>query len=229
MAREHMLRGVEETYEKVEKKPLTGKEKRTNFWYYYKFHVIVAVLIAVVLGYIIFSAVQGNSVDYSIAVGVTHATSITEEGIQKAFELYADDRNGDGKVKVSVDLFYIDKERENTDPMGYAADATLLPTTMISGQYTLFLFDEQMYAEYAEYMKEIDIDGVVGFTSEDNKAWNWDNTRFYETAVSEGGDENLMLSVRSSDRLNSSAEEDRTSSEELLIRILQDKTLTRAE
>lgn len=78
---------------------MTAKEKRENFWFYYKWHVIVGIFVAVLLVMLVRDVMTNDPADYTIGVitdsGLpTGAADVLSEKLAPFF----DDRDGDGVV-----------------------------------------------------------------------------------------------------------------------------------
>ena len=96
-----------------EKRELTPAEKRRNWWDYHKWHVVSAIVCAVLLGDVIYDAVwnRRNSPDYVVAyVGQTTLPDslvlVVEEGLAQLGE----DLNGNGQVRVELRQFILTEE-----------------------------------------------------------------------------------------------------------------------
>lgn len=104
MARErYLLNAGEDTIHNNEIKLETAKDKRKNWWFYHKVHVLVGIVAAVVVGSFIYSMATKVEPDYTI--GLLTSYSMPETGLTQLEECitpYADDRNGDGQVVVTV-------------------------------------------------------------------------------------------------------------------------------
>ena len=93
-----------------EKRELTPEEKRRNWWDYHKWHVVIAIVCAVLLADLIYDSVwnRRNRPDYVVAyVGQTalpdSLVRVTEEGLAQLGE----DVNGNGEVRVELRQFII--------------------------------------------------------------------------------------------------------------------------
>ena len=98
-----------------EKRELTPEEKRRNWWDYHKWHVVIAIVCAVLLADLVYDAVQNrrNRPDYVVAyVGQTalpdSLARVTEEGLAQLGE----DINGNGEVRVELRQFIIEDDIE---------------------------------------------------------------------------------------------------------------------
>lgn len=88
-----------------EKRELTPREKRQNWWYYHKWHVVIALVCAMMLTSIVSGSVRNgrNVPDYQIAfVGETTLPEDTREALELALAQLGEDLNGNGKVQVEI-------------------------------------------------------------------------------------------------------------------------------
>lgn len=86
----------------------TAKEKRANWWYYHKVHLLIGFIAVLAVGGIIYSMVTKVYPDYTIALLTqnTYSAEVTER-LAEELEAYADDRNNDGQVIVRVATYAI--------------------------------------------------------------------------------------------------------------------------
>ena len=99
-----------------EKRELTPEEKRRNWWDYHKWHVLIAILCVVLIGDVIYDAVQNsrNRPDYVVAyVGQTALPDSLRERLEEGLAQLGEDVNGNGKVQLEVRQFVIAAESEN--------------------------------------------------------------------------------------------------------------------
>lgn len=115
--------------------------KLKNFWYYHKFHLLIAVA-AVAL--VIYSFAPGSEPDYDYRIGIVSALPCTDERLDEISARIAAagrDINSDGGIKVKLNSFAVDMESEdpNAGYMNYetvaALDADLVGK--VSGLYLL--------------------------------------------------------------------------------------------
>ncbi|MEG2500458.1 MAG: hypothetical protein RSA78_05280 [Oscillospiraceae bacterium] len=136
-----------------EKHVMTKKEKLSNFWFYYKWHIVGGITAAVMIFSFVYEIVSQVDPDYSI--GIITAYAMPQE-IKDALELklstMADDRNGDGRIVVTLNEFNFPNDGDATgaDPNVYAANSTRLMGDIQTGDSMLFLtYDlEQMSEKY---------------------------------------------------------------------------------
>lgn len=122
----------------------TAKDKRANWWYYHKVHLLVAILAVGVVGSIIYSLVSKVYPDYTIALLTqdTYSSDVTDR-LAEQLEAYADDRNHDGQVIVQVSTYAIgtdsnDMQVQQANQVRFIGDAT-------SFESVIFLTDEESF------------------------------------------------------------------------------------
>ncbi len=161
MARErYLLDETEDTIHQNQITPTTGKEKRQNWWFYHKTHVLVGAFALVFLATIVWSFVSKENPDYTVAI-MTEYVLPTEllEDLEDHIELYAEDRNGDGKVIVSLQSYQFTTDGTSD------YDAALLQSSFVkfaadasNADSMLFFYDDASYA----YLDNNDMDGFFG-------------------------------------------------------------------
>lgn len=152
----------------------TAKDKRANWWYYHKVHLVVAILAVAVVGSIVYSMVTKVNPDYTIALLTqnTYSTDVTDR-LAEQLEAYADDRNHDGQVIVRVSAYAIgtdsnDMQVQQANQVRFIGDTT-------SFESVIFLTD----AESFEWLESEDggfftyLDG----TTPESGATDYDNMR----------------------------------------------------
>ena len=84
-------------------------KKLDNFWFYYKKHLLIALAVLLVAGYLAVQKAGTPEPDYHI--GLVKATPCTEEelhGWESRFAAVGEDRNGDGQVLVKIHTYFVD-------------------------------------------------------------------------------------------------------------------------
>lgn len=137
---------------KEEKVELTPKQKRQNFWYYYKWPILIGVIVTAVAAWFIYDLVTKVSPDYNVSFITKEAypTQITER-LQKALEERAEDLNGDGQVVVTVNQYtqYDDTESgAMVDPNMQMANQTRMMADFSSAESMIFILDEDTLKGY---------------------------------------------------------------------------------
>lgn len=88
-----------------EKRELTPREKRQNWWHYHKWHLVIGLVCAAMLASVVSGAVRNkrNEPDYRIAfVGKTALPEDTREALELALARLGEDLTGNGKVQVEI-------------------------------------------------------------------------------------------------------------------------------
>lgn len=108
------------------KRELTPAEKRRNWWYYHKWHVVIALVCVVMLASVISDALYNsrNEPDYKIAfVGRSLLPEDTVDALEAAFANLGRDLNGNGKVQVEILEYQFYDENADIGPLDMEASA----------------------------------------------------------------------------------------------------------
>ena len=133
---------------KQEQTPLTPKEKRKNFWYYHKVHILIAVLCVAVLGWTIHEFTSRVNPDYQIGmVTMQDYPDAVIRQMEEQIAAIADDRNGDGQVVVRVNYYHIFPDN-TSDANGYLANAAKFQGDIAVGDSMLFFIDDECLVRY---------------------------------------------------------------------------------
>ena len=134
MARERYLLGAgEDTIHSDVIELKTAKDKRANWWFYHRNHLIFGIIIAAILFSLVYSIASKVEPDYSIALITSYQLP---EDVLAAMEAhiapYADDRNGDGRVVVQMNNYVFgdvassnDYQAQQASYARFAGDASL--------------------------------------------------------------------------------------------------------
>ncbi len=121
---------------------MTAKEKRANFWFYYKWHVLVGLFVVIVAALLLKDVLFRTEPDYT--VGVLSETGLptgAAEALAEKFAEFFDDRNGDGKVVVAVEDYALPLDEDGVDPYSVMAATTRLTGDIAARTSVLFLTD----------------------------------------------------------------------------------------
>lgn len=134
---------------------LTPREKRENFWFYHKWHVIGGALAFALVFSLVWEIVTQVKPDYTVGLLSSHGlpTGIGEVLGERLAPCF-DDRNGDGRVVVSVVEYTVahGDTLEGTDPNVQMASMTKLMGDLDMGESMLFLTDDLEYFEEQYYL-----------------------------------------------------------------------------
>lgn len=133
-----------------EKHEMTPREKRANFLYYHKWHILLIGIAVAFIAMFIYDITTRVNPDYQI--GVLSSTALPGsvlDTLETALTPLCDDRNGDGTVKLTVVGYTVGiSEEDIADPNTQMADVTRLMGDFSTGQTMLFLVqDVQKYQE----------------------------------------------------------------------------------
>ena len=129
---------------------MTSKEKRENFWFYYKWHVIIGVVILVIAVMTIKDVLTRENPDYTIGVLTQDGLPVgMQDVLKEQLAVFFDDRNGDGRVSVTVQDYAIPLTEDGSgDPYSMMAGVTRLMGDLQTHTAVIFLTDEaSMFSE----------------------------------------------------------------------------------
>lgn len=141
--------------------PKTFKEKKDNFFYHYKYVVIVGVFLAVVASILIYDIIKRPNYDSKVIVfSYDTAYSSYNEKIADYFEQFYSDVNGNGKVEIAAIDCSI-----NPDEASELQDnkLTQLHAMMaVDNDAIIYLLDEESIKHFDNLDKPLfDKDGMV--------------------------------------------------------------------
>ena len=116
-----------------EKRELTREEKIKNWWYYHKWHLLIAAVVAFVVLDIAGDILSDfrNQPDYSVAyVGSSYLPDDTAAQLTDALAALGEDLNGNGKVQVALHQ-YIIYPAPDADTASGSMDQTMLYTAQV--------------------------------------------------------------------------------------------------
>lgn len=197
MARErYLVNAGDDTIHSHEIVPQTAKEKRENWWYHYKWHTIGIVIAVICVFSFVYSIVSKVEPDYTIALLTSYtmpSSGVSE--LERCITPYADDRNGDGKVKVAVTNYTISEDAVDYESLQVQqASFTRLIADITVNESMIFLHDESafndMQAEFEAFFLYNDgttmPEGAEDFS---NAMKNWSDIPAFESFAPETEDD----------------------------------------
>ncbi len=128
-------------------------DKITNFFYRYKYHIIVFGFFIIAGGYSIGAKIFAPKPDYSIVVFTKQKTGSTSDIVlQDEIAKYADDVNGDGKVVVKVYDCSGDEDNENL--LNTAPKTSQFMAELELGERIIYLLDDYRYEFTESYFEK---------------------------------------------------------------------------
>lgn len=151
---------------KAQMKNLSKHDKWTNFWYYYKVHVLAAVLVVALVA---FTAVEcAKNVKYDLQIAYFSTVPIDVDGVEKMTEKLktaADDTNYNGSTDVYIASCYANMEQATEQTQ---AVIVKFQAELAAGETMGYIVDEAFlemfkngYSESMEYVEEITNSPVV--------------------------------------------------------------------
>ncbi len=206
-------------------------KKIANFWYYYKWHTIIGVFSAIVIGVCVWQVVSSEDYDYTVMLYTSRSTTTAlSQALEKTLCEYGEDLDNNGKVSVQVlNVSYSDTD---TNKNFKNSQAQALRGELLSERCFLVITDdtrfEQIKSEgYFEKLKELsDKDGYAYTANDKTPLGKKIISEFKNMGYEYYGDvENgLNLSLRySGDDKNTDAATRREQQKQLLLKIAEDK------
>ncbi len=128
------------------------KKKWDNFWYYYKYHVLIGAFILFCV--ITFAKDMLGKVSYDYNIGFLGDYSIMEEDktkLEKWFVKNAEDLNKDGEVHVQVNDYFIPSEGEDGyDPQMVMAGQTKFSADVQTATSVIYFVSKASYDKFKE-------------------------------------------------------------------------------
>ncbi len=145
-----LKQGIIEESEQIheEEKPVYevhGAKRIENFFYHYKWHVIVGIFFAAVITFLCVSLFQKKQGDIRVLViakdkSIASNVSYKIQEFKDAIELYCPDYDNNGYIY--ADIYSIDLS-ENPDPQYSLAAVTKLTSEILIGEAQLFIVDTE--------------------------------------------------------------------------------------
>lgn len=125
---------------------MTFKDKIKNYWYYYRVHTIVGLLIAAVFAVLVAQCASNEKYDYSVTLYMSKPMTETITNIiAEELSEFGSDLNGDGKISVQIiDCSYGENDNIRMNQVAKLQARLTLPESM------LFITDEVCYKNLDE-------------------------------------------------------------------------------
>lgn len=152
MARERYLVGAgEDTIHSGVIELKTAKDKRENWWYYHKRHLLFGVIVAAIVVSLVYSIVSKVEPDYTIGMLISYnLPSSLQSQLEEHIAQYAEDRNGDGKVVVRLNPYVFSQDTAANDPQSIQASFTRFAGDAAMDTCMIFLHDDEAFRMMAE-------------------------------------------------------------------------------
>lgn len=121
-------------------KNMPMREKLAHFWYYHKAHTIVAVIVALVIGTIVYQTLTREKYDLEISYYGTLPLGEAETvKIEEYLEEYIEDTDGNGEKNVKIYSTAVGLNPENGNTVNF--DQKLI-AELTAAVYPAYIFDE---------------------------------------------------------------------------------------
>lgn len=145
--------------------PQTPKGKWENFWYYHKFHLLIGLIVIALIYSFVYELTTKEEPDYQI--GVLTETKFSDEAaavLEQKIARYGEDLNGDGRVIVRVNPYFIVMEegKEVSDPSLQMASVAKFLSDLETGDSMIFLTDDTSFQGHQKSREMFsNLDGTV--------------------------------------------------------------------
>lgn len=177
----------------MNKKDFKGTKNWTNYyWFYYKWHMLGALFLAVAIAVCTAQCMSKVNPDYYILYYSEGA--VLDMSLEKSCDemsKFGEDLNGDGQIKITpVNCTYNAGDTKTEDLAAQKAMLQIPP-----GQATIWLLDEKASKIYYE-ADNIDIFGKFdGATLKDNFAADPSNYKFFDD-IKDGAKKDLFIYIK---------------------------------
>ncbi len=137
-----------------EKVELTEKQRRRNWWYYHKWHVVLGITAAIIAVDLIWTSVTQVRPDYQIAY--VSSAPLDQEGEaawKDRLAALGTDSNGDGKIVVQLNQ-YLTGQTGADATYTYAASVKLMADLDSCDSYFFLLEDPERFQTDYEILQE---------------------------------------------------------------------------
>ena len=154
MASEYLKKKYKDVKPDV-KRELTPAEKRKNWWYYHKWHVVTAVVLLSILGSIVWNALHRVKPDYQIAyVGGYALPDDTAAALEAGVAVLGEDLNGDGSIVVQL-VQYASSDGMDAQTL-MAVEVKLMADLTECESYFFLLEDPEKFQQNYGSMRKLD-------------------------------------------------------------------------
>lgn len=151
----------EQEYVSREPRQYTKKEKLANWFYYYKWWLLIALILVYIVGSILWNkfGIGKTEPDYRLAyVGSTILPEQCREALEKELARLGEDTNGDGRVIVEVRQYVMAEVQADPENMAYryAAEITLAADISDGESYFFLLEDPETFQLNYQVLAHLD-------------------------------------------------------------------------
>lgn len=157
--------------------PKSPKSKWENFWYYHKFHLLIALLVIALAAGVIYELTSKEEPDYQIALltQTSYPEALTA-ALEQQIAQYGEDLNGDGRVLVSINSYLIVMEegKQVSDPSLQMTSVARFLSDLELGSSVIYLTDETSFRLHQQTRGLFsNVDGSVSPTGSEEESAMW--------------------------------------------------------
>lgn len=197
-----------------------------NFWYYYKWHTIAIIVVAIGVAIGIGSCVNGESVDLCIYYLSKDPLVYSEDKINllHSLEPYVEDFDGDGEARLELRNYYVGDEDT------VESQLEQFRNEYIGGGVMLLLADETGVEQLVETGWLGDITDIAPDAAFDGVAWNAEGSAYRDSEYLKDWQGEMFFGLRVFDdksviRILSGKEEQYEYAKQVLTNIIQDNQM----
>lgn len=197
-----------------------------NFWYYYKWHTIAIIVVAIGVAIGIGSCVNGESVDLCIYYLSKDPLVYSEDKINllHSLEPYVEDFDGDGEVRLELRNYYVGDEDT------VESQLEQFRNEYIGGGVMLLLADETGVEQLVETGWLGNITDIAPDAAFDGVAWNAEGSAYRDSEYLKDWQGEMFFGLRVFDdksviRILSGKEEQYEYAKQVLTNIIQDNQM----
>ncbi len=179
--------------------PQTFKMKLENFWFYHKWHVLVAVLLICMAVVSIHSCVNKKSIDMYVLYMVNGAYSKqATEQLALKLENYVDDIDSDGEKRVQIIEISFSDVLDRND-LAQESALTRMVGQISAGPALFYVFDDANYKALKEAQVKILDEINVASPYVETDRYNATEDEFFDSITEFEKEQDLYFGIRVTD------------------------------
>ncbi len=173
----------------------TFRDKWINFWYYYKFHVIIGVILVAFLWVSIGDLFNREDFDFTVVVATREEIPTkAKKELEIKIEQCAPAREDGTAPNVEMVFCKIPAMEDSTDPDLYSAAVTNLRVQVRIGEAAIYLIDDGVMSDMEISDRFIDFNQEYPeFENADDISWHIKESEFMDDEHFEGIPDDLQL------------------------------------
>lgn len=175
----------------MQKEKIGFKKWVENFWYYYKWHTIIAIILVIGIAFGIGSCTDRKKMDLCIFYFSEEPLAYSEDNIHLYNSLlpYVSDFTGDGYVRLEIKNYYL-----NADDVKNQLEQ--FTTELQGGTALLILMDEAGLAQMLETPYLGQVADIAPQTEYDGRVWNAEGSAYRASEELNNWTEDMYFALR---------------------------------